>query len=265
MEWAKYPLEKLVYFVAGIIPGFVTLAIWQLAAPSCYDWFFARGFLGYRTKLSLIILTSFVVGYGLATFLRASLGAIGGAYGTVAAQRPYEPPYLQKVAPWRDPRWRIALAKHLGEKRPNDSGPISTDIFQARQKMVEYLPQDQQASALCALNSERLNAEMDDLQWEQWYDHYHQIVLRPDDRDVFLYVRWSLNLNLETAALCVLLGALVVSRLRHWWYILPAFMWVLMLLAEEYSAWKQYPNRWSPLSAQIKYLSEMPPIRKGEA
>jgi hypothetical protein len=260
MEWSKYPLEKLLYFVAGIIPGFLALMIAQLHNPGLFDWFFAVGFLGYRTKLSLILLASFAIGYSMTTFLRALLGGIGGAVGALV-KRPYQSPHTFKVAPWRDPRWRTALANHLGAKVPKDSHPIAADIFETRREMVDYLPKDQQAAAHYALKSERLNAEMDDLQWEQWYDHYHEIVLKPADRDVFQHVRWGLNLNLETAALCVLLSAPVVPRLRHWWCILPACLWLSILLAEEYSGWKQYTNRWSTLSAQIKYLGETPPVR----
>jgi hypothetical protein len=29
MDFSKYPLEKLLYFVAGVVPGFVALLIYQ--------------------------------------------------------------------------------------------------------------------------------------------------------------------------------------------------------------------------------------------
>lgn len=259
MDWSKYPLEKLLYFVAGTIPGFVALIIFQLAAPGSFDWFFALGFLGYRTKLTISVLTAFVVGYSMTTFLRALLGGAYGAYGAIVAQRPYKPPQSYAIAPWRDPRWRTVLRDHLGAQAPNDTSPILPDIFETRRKMVELLPQDQQPAALYELNSEKLRAEIDDLQWEQWYDYYHRIVLQPDDRDLFSHVRWGLSVNLETAALYTLMSAWMVPSVRRWWCILLASPWLLMLVAEEYSSYKQWTDRWTTLTAQIKYLSETKP------
>jgi hypothetical protein len=59
MDWSRYPLDKLVFFVAGIIPGSVALLVYQLAVPGSFNWFFALGFLGYRSKLTLIVLVAF--------------------------------------------------------------------------------------------------------------------------------------------------------------------------------------------------------------
>jgi hypothetical protein len=61
MDLSKYPLEKLLYFVAGVIPGFVALLMFQVAHPGSFNWFFSLGFLGYRTKVVLAVLAMFVV------------------------------------------------------------------------------------------------------------------------------------------------------------------------------------------------------------
>lgn len=114
MDFTKFPLEKLLFFVAGVIPGFVALLIFGLAHPAAFNWFFVLGFLGYKTKLCLILLVAFVVGNSLTTFLERFLAAIGGAIGGAAASRPYQAPYSCNVAPWRDPSWRAILKKHFG-------------------------------------------------------------------------------------------------------------------------------------------------------
>jgi hypothetical protein len=261
MDWSKYPLDKLFYFVAAIIPGLVALLIFQLAVPGSFNWFFALGFLGYRTKLSLIVLVAFVVGNSVTTFLRGSIGAMYGALDAVyARRRPYTPPESYTIAPWRDPRWRTVLMRHLGTRAPKDTTPILPDILETRRKMAELLPSNEQPRALSELNSEKLAADMADLQWEQWYDHYHRIVLRPDDRDSFFHVGYNLRINLEAAALYGLVSAMFVPRLRHWWCILPSCIWVLMLVAEEYSAVQNRNNKWTTLSTQIKYLFETKPV-----
>ena len=244
MDLSKFPLDKLFYFVAGVIPGFVALLIFQLAAPGSFGWFFALGFLGYKTKLSLILVAAFAVGYSMTTILAGLLGAIGGAIGTVIGLRPYKPSHSYAVAPWRDPRWRTLVRSQLGAQAPNDTRLMSQEALDHRRRMVDLLPEDQRSIALADLNLERINAEIDDDSWAQWYDHYHRIVLQPDDRDFVSHVRTGLNLNLETAAVYVLLSAAVVPSVRHWWCILPACMWVLILVAEVFSAWKRFTDKW---------------------
>jgi hypothetical protein len=245
MDWTKYPLEKLFSFVAAVIPGSVLLLIFgQL------HWFFALGFLGYRTKLSLAILAAFVFGFTATTFLSAILGAIGGAIGAAS----YKPPHSYDTAPWRDPEWRQLVKQRLGPRCPNDSRPMSSLTVDLRTKLAAHLPQDQQADALIALHGERLAAESDDLSWSMLYGDYHNIVLEPT-KDVVWHVHTGLTFNLETAALIVLLSAAAVPVVRHWWCILPSCIWVLLLVVETTVTMKKALDKWSTLSDQIKYLS----------
>lgn len=86
MDLSKYPLEKVFYFVAGVIPGFTALLIFQLAVPGAFTWFFTLGFIGYKTKLSLILLVAFVIGNSMTTFLRAIVGMVGGVVAATMAK-----------------------------------------------------------------------------------------------------------------------------------------------------------------------------------
>ena len=245
MDWTKYPLERLFSFVAGIIPGSVVLLIF-----GWLQWFFALGVLGYRTKLALVIIVAFVVGFSATTFLNAILGAMGGAIGAVS----YKPPHSYAIAPWRDPKWRELVKKRVGAGCPKDTRPISPLVVDLRSKIAANLPQDQQASAMMALHTERLAAESDDLNWAVWYDHYHKIILEPTG-DVVWHVHTGLTFNLETAALIVLLSATVVPSVRHWWCILPSCMWVLLFVVESVVAVQKAFDKWSTLNDQVKYLS----------
>jgi hypothetical protein len=257
MDVSKYPFEKIFYFIAGVFPGFVALFIFQLASPGAFRWFFTMGFLGYRSKLGLIVLTTFVIGNTITAFLSGLLGAIGGAYGGWKAEtEPYVLPQTYSVAPWRDNRWRIALTNRLGTKAPNDTSLLGEGVLKLRREMVGYLPEMERPAALVKLEQEKLGAEIDDSNWAGWYDHYHQIALLDERKDVVSYVRNGLYFNLETAAIYVLISAVWVQSVRRWWCIVPACMWVLALVAQEYSDVRRFMNKWSSLSAQIKYLSE---------
>jgi hypothetical protein len=253
MDLSKYPLEKVFYFVAGIIPGFAALLIFQLAAPGTFTWFFTLGFLGYKTKLALILLVAFVIGNSMASFLRGTLGMIGGVIGGVVSQ-PYVPPQTQTIAPWRDPRWRTVLKKQLGAQVPNDTRLINDDFFNQRREIINLQPEPQRAAAIHALSQEKLLTEIDDGAWQQWYDHYHRIVLSDPERDFQWYVGHGLAYNLETTAVYVVLSAFVVPAVRHWWSLGPAIFWVLILFSQEYTGMRRYFDPWSTLSEQIGYL-----------
>jgi hypothetical protein len=254
MDWSKFPLEKLFFFVAGILPGFVALLIFHFAVPGSFAWFFTMSGLGYKTKLSLVLLAAFVAGNTMTTFLNSLLSAVGFLVGSVMGLRPYKPSHSYSIAPWRDERWRTLLNRQLGSQAPNDTRPMPQELFDLRRKLIEHLPEGQRQKALADLQLERINAGIDDSKWAQWYDHYHQIVLQPEDRDFVSHVRSGLNFNLQTASLYVLLSALVVPAVRRWWCILPACAWVLLLIGEAFWIMKRFTDKWSTLSEQMRYL-----------
>jgi hypothetical protein len=263
MDLSKYPFEKLFYVVAGIIPGFVALLIFQLASPGSFGWFFALGFLGYKTKLTLILLAAFIVGNSMTAFLRGLLGGIGGSIGTAAAtKRPFTPPSTYEIAPWRDPRWRTALTHHIGAGVPNDTSVMSSALLDLKRKQIDLLPEAQRPAALGKVNLEKISTDVVDGRWAQWYDHYHRIVLFDHDkRELDWYVLNGLHSNLQTAAVYVLISALFVPSVRRWWCILPAFMWVLILVGQEYWNMNRLMDPWSTLSEQIKYLTALEPLK----
>jgi hypothetical protein len=248
MDWSKYPLEKLSYVVAGIAPGLIALLVY----PHSFAWFFSLGFLGYRTKLAVIVLVAFVIGNSITRFLTSILGAIGGAIGAVR----YRPPHEFKVGPWRDPTWRAALSKVL-PIAPNDTLPMAQWLYEARLREIEFLPEAQRGPAVTELKLAKLKSEREDGEWARWYDHYHRLVLQPSDHDVLFHVQRGLHFNLQAAGVYVLLAALIVPRVRHWWCLLPACLWVAILFAEERYGFQQWSIRWSTLDKQIVLLTDL--------
>jgi hypothetical protein len=134
---------------------------------------------------------------------------------------------------------------------------ISEEVFKIRVQTVGIMPEAQQANAMVELNREKLEAEMDDLVWAEWYDHYHHRVLTSRDGwDVQRHVLHGLNFNLETTAVYALLSTPFVPGLRHWWCIFPAVFWTFLLFAEQYAGLGRVKDPWSTLTQQIEYLSE---------
>jgi len=255
MELSKYPLDKLLYFAAAVLPGSVALVIFQIESPGSFEWFFHLGFLGYKARLALILLACFVVGYTLTSILNSFLGAIGGVIGSIVAQRRLSLPRSDSAAPWRDPQWRILVQKQLGDNAPSDTQLISDAVVALSRSLIAKLPESERQLKELELDREKLNAEIDDSRWEEWYNHYHQIVLTPGEHDFFWHVSNGLNFNLQTASLYVLFSAMIIPAVRHWWCIVPAFTWVFLLATETYVALNRAVNRWSTLSAQVIYLT----------
>jgi hypothetical protein len=147
----------------------------------------------------------------------------------------------------------------VGTKAPPDTELITPQLYDLRKQGLNLLPESQRSLALYQLNNEQLKTQMNDGSWGAWYDHFHQLVLQPADRDWFFHLRWGLNINFETAGLIILVGSVFLPPLRHWWFMLPSAVWVLLLVAEEYNSVRLYRDRWSTLSKQVKFLLESQP------
>jgi hypothetical protein len=262
MDFSRYPLERLVYFAASVIPGSAIVLILYLKAPLVLQLLFWNAFLGYKTKVAIGLVAVFAIGYSLTTFLGMILGGIGGALGKTKwfASRSQ----IQRdgdIAPWRDPRWRTVLASYLGPNAPSPTPEFMTQkVYDLRLKMLEGFPNPQQRqNAINGLNNERLQSQMADLKWEQWYEHFHKRVLEPSDREWFVHIKRGLNPNFETAGLVVLIAAFFIPGFQHWWVLGPAGAWTFLLIAEELNSLQNVMNQWMSLSKQIKYFLEDQP------
>jgi hypothetical protein len=256
MDFTKFPLEKLLFFVAGVIPGFVALLIFGLAHPAAFNWFFVLGFLGYKTKLCLILLVAFVVGNSLTTFLERFLAAIGGALGGAAASRTIPGVVLLQCRTLARPQLAGNSQEASRSRSSKDTNVMRDELYRMRCELVNLGPEADRPAALMALNIEKFNSEMDDDAWARWYDQYHWTILFPGKRDFVWHIANGLNFNLQTASLYILVSAVIVPAVRHWWSILPACVWVLLFVLESYMSIKNATDKWSTLSAQIRYLSE---------
>jgi len=252
MDLSKYPLDKLSSFIAAIIPGSIAILIFALAKPGIFTWFVNLGFLGYNTKLTLILAVAFVIGISMTTCLNALLGGLGG----VIVGFTYKHSFQYDVAPWRDPQWRKLVKEQLGTRSPNDSFMISEFMLNLRRNLISSLPEAQRVQAVNNLNAETIASRTDDANWQQWYDHYHFMIINQSGKEDFVWrVHNALRLNLETSGIYTLISAAVVPSVRHWWCMTFACVWVTLFFVEVYTEWRKAANRWLTLNDQIRYLS----------
>ncbi len=252
MDLSKYPIQKILFVAASVIPGFAALAVFWAAAPHRFDWFFSLGALGYRTKVGIVLLASLLTG---ATVVRLVAGLIGGIGGGVGGSL-WKPGYLAKTAPWRDLNWRRALAKVLRDP-PKDTRLWPDWYYQQRLQVISLLPEDAREGEKARLEVERLGNRCEDEDWQRWYRYYHNKILFPTEKDFLFELQRGIHFNMQAAGVYVLFSALFVPAVRVWWCMALAGFWTLMLVLEEWSAAQNALNYWSTLDGQITLLSEL--------
>lgn len=262
VEDFKIPAEKTVYFIAALIPGATALLIYQSASGTTFQWLFSIGYLGYKTKLGLLLFGAFVIGLTLTNLVRGLLDDLLPIFVELIARLPWstKSSFEYETGPWRSVEWRNAIKMRLGSSAPQDLKFVTLEMMKQAQAIAESLPQEQQSLEQQRMLQERIASVLNDMEWSSVYSHYHSLVVRLNEQakndEVTVYIRDGLTYNCVAAALYVLASALVVPTVRHWWCLLPAAAWifalVLFLVAGARRAWT---NKWSSLHDQILYLS----------
>ena len=98
----------------------------------------------------------------MTTFLARILSGLGGAIAGVIG---YKPNHMYDVAPWRNPRWRVAVSKVLGEDTPADSPFLTEWFYDYRLQLIGQQPEAVRTAAIVELNRERLESWENDSEW----------------------------------------------------------------------------------------------------
>jgi hypothetical protein len=259
MDWSKYPLEKVVHYVAAGVPGSTALVVLEMNAPGSFAHFFAIDFLGYRTKVGLILFVAFVLGNVLSILMSIIVGILFAAAARMVDARRSSEKYQRAHAfdpvPWRDPSWRALAKKKLASQAPNDSVMEPRGAYDLRRQFQAALPEQLRTKPLQAMDEERNRLEAEDAAWAFWYQQFQDIVIQEENESFDSMLRTGVAFNLETASAYLLLSAAFVPALRRWWIVVPA-LGVLLFMALEYAGnLGKVANRWQTLAAQIRLLS----------
>lgn len=193
MDVLKYPVEKLIYFLATLLPGFAALLIFEASHAGCFDWFFVIPFIGYRTKLAVAMFVAFVVGYSVTALLGYTLAALGGMLGAVM---PYVPPSSFAAAPWRDPKWRYALKRYLGPDAPEDTMLITPEGYSWREAFINASsPENQRQAQIAQLQADQFTSQSNDSRWADWYDQIDRTLREQMQVEWMTLVREGLDIN----------------------------------------------------------------------
>jgi hypothetical protein len=140
MEIERLPLDKLAFFVTGIVPGAAAIYVYYLSNQNAFHYFLIPNAFGYGTKLGIGLGLSFIVGHTLTRFLTAVLGAIGGAFGAAISFKQPKWTSVPETAPWRDLKWRKLAIRYLGDHSPKDTIPITDSAARITTRLILFSP-----------------------------------------------------------------------------------------------------------------------------
>ena len=252
MNFDKYPLDKAFHFIAGIVPGGAVLWMVYLRYPTWIASIIYSPFLGYRTKLSIMLVLAFLIGNSVTKLLSRLAGAFGGAVGAISASRSTQS--MSDAAPWRDLRWWAAAKTYLGNIAPKDTFPMSDSSFNFRIQLIQQSPDDQ-AERTNELIRERLGYQFDDSEWASWYRQFHFEILQTSQDDFVWYISGGLSSNMSATALSLLCGTIFVPCIRTAPLYLICSIFILASTFTGILELRQAINYWGSLSKQIRFLS----------
>jgi hypothetical protein len=239
-----------------VIPGATALVIYECSSIGRFHWFLASDVIGYRTKVAVVVAACFVLGNTMTEVANRLFSALGGAIGGVIGSRTYKPSYEYETGPWRDPKWRAAIKRQMGENAPLDV-PLVPEVAGEWMKSADALMASIEKRPPTDFVQQRITSVNADMEWKKWYDHYHQLVLEPDDTDFVLHVRNGFNMNMEYASMYLLLSMLFVPATRQWWCVVIALGWIAVSVLEFGAGLTRYFNKYSTLDRQILYLNRI--------
>lgn len=212
MNFGNVPLEKVWSFLA-VIPGAAVMLIFRFSHPEAFSWFYSSAAtLGYRTRITLLLMVALIIGHTLTSAINFCAGAIGGVIGSLT---PYKPSDFYDIAPWRDPTWRALVSRRLGpEVVPGNIPWVSNTVLEQQKSALAFSPEADRTAALSQLMVDRMAAITNDTRWREWYSHYHaKMTLTPGIENGFAWHLYTgLSANLEATALYILIAHCLFNR-----------------------------------------------------
>jgi hypothetical protein len=268
MDLAKVLLNKFFGLIANLVPGGFVLLVVALQHGELWKQFWSPNYLGYQTKIAILVFAAFVAGFTVSSLAGALIGGIiGGITGyknaQLTAQAAASSPgpqeqaqtqtqtqtsagQVQGIPYWRDANWRRLLIAYLGSAAPDNLVPI-TDQKEYGQLLqyAQSLPDGPQQQALADIQARIFNEQL----WMDWWSRLYLLMLQKNDPRTS--VAQALASNFGGACLVILLSAPWTPILRHWWIILPSLFWVLINAAQMF---KQYSDASNPVQSYLKQM-----------
>ena len=264
IDFAKVPFEKAVHLLTKVLPGFAVLYVYNSHTPGAIASILSLAYLGYATKIWILIAISFALGYTLSTFINTAVTVIAGAIGALwAAVAKGRHPYTYQVAPWRDPKWRTAYIGRFGSEAPPNLTLVlpanAIEVLRFSQTAPSVMGDQQQLAEQITLNvnpglTTAMDAIINDTEWRMCYERIKIKALFDRPLEPIDEIFGRLNSDFALASAVLVVGASFSAQLRVWWLMAPAAGWIAISVLRLCSKVYQITEPWSTLGAQIEML-----------
>ncbi len=215
LDFSRITYSSVLEIVAPIIPG-LTLAVGTLILnPQLAASLLSNPYLGYRSRIVVAILVSYIAGLLLNLLVSYNSYAAGYLFGYTFRNKLFK----EFPTPWRNLHWRRMARTFLGD----DLAPSTDDLYfkemhDAEAKQAEQIQDPQQRAARQKFVQDFfLPKSIADNEWYWWYE----VLGKYFTIGQWWAAPWQYFLSmLHTASWAVVL--LMVLNHRHHW-----FAWVL--------------------------------------
>jgi len=264
IEFGKFPFEKAVHLLTKFLPGFALFCVYNSQVPGAIAGILSLPYLGYATRVWLLVAICFTLGYTLSSFLNTVFSAMAGAVGAVwASFARARHPYRYQIAPWRDRSWRAAYIARFGSEAPKDLTLVlpvnAAELLRLSQPLPPSMAEQQMVAEQITLqiNSElqvAVDALMNDTEWRMCYERMKFKVLFEGPLEPIQEIFGRLDSDFSLASAVLVAGAVISPQLRVWWLMLPTIGWIIVSILRFCSKVYQIAEPWNTLSAQIEML-----------
>jgi hypothetical protein len=253
MDLIKVTIDKFFGFLAAVIPGITVLIVFSINHPSFATTIRDINYLGYGTKLSLILAAAVIAGWTVTTFYLMIISAwetiVGGAF-----KKWTEAGWKIKDPPWRNKNWRSLVITYLGTAAPEDLDFISDEDYKAQFDKIQRESADSMNDAIAALSLAKAKSDHTEEYWRTWWDTLHKDVFRK--LDPVMQISSTIELNLQAASLVLLFAMPGTPVLQKWWLIGFCLFWLWLRASRIFARLFLYRNPWSTFPKQMDYLRE---------
>jgi hypothetical protein len=265
MEFDKSSFKKAFPFLASILPGAALFYLFEIGHPGTLQLLLTISFLGYGSRLSLLLLLFFLIGYSFNKFLAAFFWPAGWVLGRMIKLPLWDRhPYKSTDTPWRDQKWRAAYAKRFSINAPQDLALTPDHLDEQMIAAISKLqPGDQPSPEQQAYGMQLLQAAVErignDKEWRSRYLQLHVAEITKRERGFVEEIGAGLDSNLTITSLIILIASWFVPQVRSWWLLLPAYLWFAESLLVATQKTVKFFEPSSTLQAQYHSLNSSKP------
>ncbi|HEX4031666.1 MAG TPA: hypothetical protein VHX20_14955 [Terracidiphilus sp.] len=263
MEFDKIPFVKAFPFLASIFPGGALFYLFEVAHRGTLSRFLSISIFGYKSKLLLLLLMLFLLGYSFNKFVAALSESAGWVLGRICKLPVFDRhPYDLTTAPWRDRRWRAAYARRFAIDVPRDIALTPDSLDEEMLSAISTLQPGEQPSAEQSAYAMRvLHAAIDrisnDQEWKLRYLQLHVAEITRVEMGFVGEIGAGLDSNLTIASVILVVASWFVPQIRFWWLLFPAYLWFAKSLLDVAQKTVRFINPSSTLQAQFDSLNAL--------